>query len=126
LHSTIGRVFGPLFLGVAVWAGAEEPLDVARYVVIVTRANPAGAHALALQDSARAESKASRQIPDPVFEYSRGRASSRGELPMRQGTETGYSISQTVPWSPSVTSPRSGKGRCCGSASPPRTGEARP
>lgn len=98
MRSAAGRVAAPLLLCVAVSARAEQPLDAGRYVEIVKRGNPARAQALALEDSARAESKASRQIPDPVLEYSRGRATAFAEMRGASGTESGYSVSQTIPW----------------------------
>lgn len=76
---------------------AEEPLDVGRYVEVVLRSHPSAAQTTGLQAAAEAEHKAARLLPDPVFEYSRG--SGRGtEGTGSSATETGYSISQTIPW----------------------------
>jgi cobalt-zinc-cadmium efflux system outer membrane protein len=76
---------------------AQEPLDVDRYVEIVLRAHPSAVQSATLELAADAERKAARVFPDPVFEYSRD----RGELsepPGTRATETGYSVSQTIPW----------------------------
>lgn len=76
---------------------AEEPLDVDRYVEIVVRAHPGAAQSAGLDLAASAEKRAARLFPDPVFEYSRGRAEPAGAPDLR-GTEKGYSVSQTLPW----------------------------
>jgi cobalt-zinc-cadmium efflux system outer membrane protein len=78
-------------------AFAQEPLDVERYVGIVLRAHPSAGQSAGLELLADAERKAARVFPDPVFEYSRDRGELR-ELPGTQATETGYSVSQTIPW----------------------------
>ncbi len=76
---------------------AQEDLDVDRYVEIVLRAHPSAAQSAGLERAAAAESKASRLFPDPVFEYSRDRATPTEPAGLR-ATETGYSVSQTIPW----------------------------
>lgn len=78
-------------------AAAQEALDVDRYVQIVLRAHPSAAQGAGLDLAAGAEKKASRLFPDPVFEYSRDRATPT-ERPGTRATETGYSVSQTIPW----------------------------
>jgi len=76
---------------------AQEPLDVDRYVEIVLRAHPSAVQSATLELAAEAERKAARVFPDPVFEYSRDRGELR-EPPGTRATETGYSVSQTIPW----------------------------
>ena len=76
---------------------ADEPLDVDHYVEIVLRSNPSVAQASGLQAAAEAESKSARLFPDPVFEYTRGNGRPTEGTGSR-GTETGYAISQTIPW----------------------------
>jgi outer membrane protein, heavy metal efflux system len=76
---------------------AQEPLDVAQFVEIVLRAHPTGGRSAGLELLADAERKAARVLPDPVFEYSRDRGELR-EPPGTRATETGYSVSQTIPW----------------------------
>jgi len=86
-----------LCLAIGSPARAQEVLDVDRYVEIVLRAHPSAAHSAGLERAAGAERKASRLFPDPVFEYSRDRATAT-ELPGTRATETAYSVSQTIPW----------------------------
>lgn len=76
---------------------AEESLDVDRYVEIVLRAHPAAAQSAGLEMAAGAEKTAARLFPDPEFEYSRDRGTLT-EAPGTRATETGYSVSQTIPW----------------------------
>jgi outer membrane protein, heavy metal efflux system len=76
---------------------AQETLDVDRYVEIVLRVHPTAAESAGLDLLAQAERKAARVFPDPVFEYSRDRGELR-EPPGTRATETGYSVSQTIPW----------------------------
>lgn len=91
------RLAGALFLSCSVVASGEEPLVVEDYVAIVLRSHPAAAQSVGLDSAARAESKAARLFPDPVFEYSRDRGTLT-EPPGTRATETGYSVSQTIPW----------------------------
>lgn len=86
-----------VFLAVASRAGAQDGLNVDRYVEIVLRAHPSAAQAAGFEMAAAAERKAPRLFPDPVFEYARDRAKLT-EAPGIRATETGYSISQSVPW----------------------------
>jgi cobalt-zinc-cadmium efflux system outer membrane protein len=72
-------------------------LDADGYVEIVLRAHPSAAQSAGFERAASAERKATRLFPDPVFEYSRGRATPT-EPPGTRATETGYSVSQTIPW----------------------------
>ena len=78
-------------------AAADPPLDAARYVETVLRAHPAARQIEALGAAADAERKAARPFPDPVLEYARGQAEPTG-APGIRGTETGWTISQTIPW----------------------------
>jgi len=93
------RVGGALVVSLAVGshAVAQEGLDVERYVEIVLRVHPSAAQSAGLELAAGAERKASRLFPDPVFEYSRDRGKLT-EPPGTRAAETGYSVSQTVPW----------------------------
>lgn len=88
---------GALFLSCTPVAAAEDALGVDRYVEIVLRAHPSAAQSAGLDLAAQAESKAARRFPDPVFEYSWD----DGKLidgPGAKGTETGFAVSQTIPW----------------------------
>lgn len=91
------RLAGAVLLSCAVVAAGEEPLAVEDYVAIVLRAHPAAAQSVGLDSAAKAEQKAARLFPDPVFEYSRDRGTLT-EPPGTRATETGYSVSQTIPW----------------------------
>jgi cobalt-zinc-cadmium efflux system outer membrane protein len=76
---------------------AQEALDVGRYIEIVKRSHPAAAERAGLEQAAEAEKRAARVLPDPVFDFSWDRAQPR-DLPGTKGDETGYAISQTLPW----------------------------
>jgi cobalt-zinc-cadmium efflux system outer membrane protein len=76
---------------------AQEALDVLRYVEIVKRSHPAAAERAGLEQAAEAEGRAARVLPDPVFDFSWDRAHPAG-LPGVQGDETGFALSQTLPW----------------------------
>ena len=93
------RVGGTLVLAFAVAsrAGAQEALDVDRYVEIVLRTHPAAAQSADMELAASAERKVSRVFPDPTFEYSRDGARPPATTRPR-ATETSYSVSQTIPW----------------------------
>jgi cobalt-zinc-cadmium efflux system outer membrane protein len=78
-------------------AQAQDRLDVDSFVEIVLRAHPSSAETAGLELAAGAERKASRVLPDPVFEFSWDRATPT-ESPTTRSTETGYSVSQTIPW----------------------------
>lgn len=91
------RLAGVLLLSCPAVAPAEEALDVEGYVAIVLRAHPSAAQSAGLDLAARAERKAARLFPDPVFEYSRDRGTLT-EPPGTRATETGWSVSQTIPW----------------------------
>ena len=91
---------GVLALGLAAFGPvsfAQEALDVGRYVEIVKRSHPAAAERAGLEQAAEAERRAGRVIPDPVFDFSWDRAHPMG-LPGAKGDETGYALSQTLPW----------------------------
>lgn len=93
------RVGGALVVSLALGlrAVAQDGLDVDGYVEIVLRAHPSAAQSAGLELAAGAEKKVSRLFPDPVFEYSRDRGTLT-EAPGTRATETGYSVSQTIPW----------------------------
>jgi cobalt-zinc-cadmium efflux system outer membrane protein len=76
---------------------AQEALDVGRYVEIVKRSHPAAAERAGLEGAAEAEGSAARVLPDPVFGFSWGRAHPTG-VSEAKGDETGFAISQTLPW----------------------------
>ncbi len=78
-------------------SSAQEALDVGRYVEIVKRSHPAAAERAGLEQAAEAEKRAARVLPDPVFDFSWDRARP-SELPRATGDETGYALSQTLPW----------------------------
>jgi cobalt-zinc-cadmium efflux system outer membrane protein len=73
---------------------AAEPLAVDAYVQVVLRTG--SRQVAALEAAAAAERKAGRLFPDPVagFSWDRARATGGGST----GTETGFSVSQTIPW----------------------------
>ncbi len=87
----------PLLFGLGTPAAAQETLDVEGYVAIVLRAHPAARLQQGLEAQARAQTKAAWFPPDPRVEYSRGHAHP-SEAPSLQGTETSFSVSQTIPW----------------------------
>ena len=76
---------------------AQDALDLARYVEIVKRSHPAAAERTGLERAAEAEGSAARALPDPVLGFSWGRAHPTG-VPEARGDETGFAISQTLPW----------------------------
>jgi cobalt-zinc-cadmium efflux system outer membrane protein len=76
---------------------AQEALDVGRYVEIVERSHPAAAERAGLEQAAEAEKRAARVLPDPVFDFSWDRAHPT-DLAGAKGDETGYALSQTLPW----------------------------
>ena len=78
-------------------SSAQEALDVGRYVEIVKRSHPAAAELAALAQAADAEKRAARVLPDPVFDFSWDRAHP-ADLPGVKGDETGFALSQTLPW----------------------------
>jgi outer membrane protein, heavy metal efflux system len=78
-------------------SSAQDALDVGRYVEIVMRSHPAAAERAGLEQAAEAERQAARVVPDPVFDFSWDRAHPR-DLPGVNGDETGYTLSQTLPW----------------------------
>ncbi len=78
-------------------SSAQEALDVGRYVEIVKRSHPAAAERAGLEQAAEAERRAARVLPDPVFDFSWNRARPT-DLPGAKGDETGYALSQTLPW----------------------------
>ena len=91
---------GVLALGLAAASSpsfAQQALDVGRYVEIVLRSHPSAAQSASLGLAAEAERKSARAFPDPVFEYSRARATPTGGSGGR-ATETAYAVSQTIPW----------------------------
>jgi cobalt-zinc-cadmium efflux system outer membrane protein len=84
-------------VGIASAARAEGPIGLEAYVQMVLRSHPGARQVAAFEAAANAEHKATRQIPDPIVAFSWDRAS----LPDRAGpsfTETGFSVSQTIPW----------------------------
>ena len=78
-------------------AGAEESLDVGRYVAIVLRSNPAAVSGVGLEAAAEAERQSARLWPDPSFAFSWDHAEP-AEPALAEGTETAYFVSQVIPW----------------------------
>jgi cobalt-zinc-cadmium efflux system outer membrane protein len=75
----------------------EEALDADRYVAIVLRSHPAVGQSAGLEAAAAAARKAARLLPDPAFEFSWDRARPN-DAPGTRVDETGYAVSQTIPW----------------------------
>jgi cobalt-zinc-cadmium efflux system outer membrane protein len=73
----------------------SEPLTLEAYVQAVMRAHPGARQAAALERTAAAEHKAARAWPDPVVAFARATARPVGGA---RGSETEWSVSQTVPW----------------------------
>ena len=67
------------------------------YVEIVKRSHPAAVQRVGLEHAAEAEGSAARALPDPVLDFTWGRAHPRG-VPEAKGDETGFAISQALPW----------------------------
>lgn len=86
-----------LALGLGASTAGQEALDVEGYVQLVLRSHPAARVEAGLEEAARAEQKAPWQFPDPSLEYSRARARPSGRSAV-WATETGVSLSQTIPW----------------------------
>ena len=78
-------------------SSAQEALDVGRYVEIVKASHPAAGERAGLEQAAAAEKRAPRLLPDPVFEFSWDRARP-ADILGASGDETGYAVSQTLPW----------------------------
>ena len=88
-----------IVLGGASALRADEPLRIETFVEIVLRSHPASQAARALDESAAAESRAARLLPDPTLELSLGRGRSSSDSSV-SATETGVTLSQVVPWLP--------------------------
>ncbi len=87
----------PLLFGLGASAPAQDALDVEGYVRIVLRSHPSARVQAGLEAQARAQTKGAWFPPDPRVEYSRGHAHP-SEAPSLQGTETTFSVNQTIPW----------------------------
>lgn len=74
---------------------AQGGLDAESYVQAVLRSHPATRQSAALEAAAAAERKAGRVFPDPVAGFTWDKAHPIDSL---SGTETGWSVSQTIPW----------------------------
>jgi outer membrane protein TolC len=99
LHGRWRRLFVIAVLGGASALRADEPLRIETYVEIVLRSHPASRAARALDDSAAAESRSARLLPDPTLEVSLGRGRSAADSSV-SATETGVTFSQVIPWFP--------------------------
>ena len=86
-----------LAFGMASGARAEEPLGVEAYVQTVLRSHPGARQVTALEAAAGAERKAARQFPDPTVAFAWDRAHTTAG-PLLSSSETGLSVSQTIPW----------------------------
>jgi cobalt-zinc-cadmium efflux system outer membrane protein len=87
------------FLCGAQTLGADQPLQLEPYVEIVLRSHPASQAALALEESAAAETRGARLLADPTLELSLGQGRSATDSSVR-ATETGIALSQVIPWFP--------------------------
>ncbi|MFN8092223.1 MAG: TolC family protein [Vicinamibacteria bacterium] len=80
---------------VAPSVAAQSSLDVETYVQAVLRSHPAARQSAALDAAADAERKAGRVFPDPVVGFTWDQAR---PLQGPEGSETGWSVSQAIPW----------------------------
>ncbi len=96
-HGRLRLFCASLLLAFGVPAVAQEALGVESYVKVVLRSHPAARLQDGLEAQARAETKAAWFPPDPQVELSRGRAHPRDPSAL-SATETGFSVSQTIPW----------------------------
>lgn len=78
---------------------AQEPLRIETFVEIVLQSHPAAQAARAFDESAAAESRVARLLPDPTLELSLGQGRSVTDSSVR-ATETGITLSQVIPWFP--------------------------
>jgi len=76
---------------------AEEPLDLARFVEIVLRTNPAALQAAGLKQAGQAARKAARLFPDPTFDLALGQGRAR-DASGEWGAEYGVALSQRLPF----------------------------
>lgn len=93
------RLLMVAFLCGAQTLGADQPLQLEPYVEIVLRSHPASQAALALEESAAAETRGARLLADPTLELSLGQGRSATDSSVR-ATETGIALSQVIPWFP--------------------------
>jgi cobalt-zinc-cadmium efflux system outer membrane protein len=98
-HGRLRRLFMAAVLGGASALRADEPLRIENYVEIVLLSHPASQAARALDDSAAAEKRVARLLPDPTLEVSLGQGRSATDSSVR-ATETGVALSQVIPWLP--------------------------
>lgn len=90
------------FVALASGARAEGPIDVEAFVELVLRAHPGARQATAFEAAAAAERRAARQIADPAVELAWDRARP-ADAPSSRATETGFVVSQTIPWPGTLT-----------------------
>jgi outer membrane protein, heavy metal efflux system len=83
------------FLTIAASAD-DDGVAVETYVETVLRAHPGARESAALEEAARAERRAGRQIADPIVALSWDRARVAEGSP--SATERGISVTQTIPW----------------------------
>lgn len=98
MYSSFRRVclaFVSLAAALAASAAADDALSVEAYVQAVLRSHPGARQAAAFDAAAGAERKAGRLFPDPVAGFSWDKATPLGA---QRGTETQWSVSQTIPW----------------------------
>ena len=96
------RLLIVIVLGGATALRADEPLRMETFVEIVLQSHPASQAARAFDESAAAESRGARLLPDPTLEVSVGQGRSTTDSSER-ATETGVRLSQTIPWFPART-----------------------
>lgn len=99
LHGCWRCLFMVVVLGAASALRADESLRIETYVEIVLRSHPTSQSARALDESAGAESRSARLLPDPTLELTLGRGRSTPDSSER-GTETSFALSQAIPWFP--------------------------
>ena len=116
------RLLIVIVLGGATALRADEPLRMETFVEIVLQSHPASQAARAFDESAAAESRGARLLPDPTLEVSVGQGRSTTDLyksrnsptlGLRSGDYAAGGNSASVPSFPIVKS-------SCGSSSTPR------
>jgi cobalt-zinc-cadmium efflux system outer membrane protein len=94
-HTRLSSTLAASIACIVPCVAAQSPLDVESYVQAVLRSHPAARQAVAADAAAVAERKAGRVFPDPVVGFTWDQAS---PLDGPKGTETGWSVSQAIPW----------------------------
>jgi len=87
-------------LGAGVPAPSEPLLDEESFVRAVLRAHPGARQSAALDAAAAAERRSGRLLPDPALGFSWARARSLDGV---RRAETGWAVTQTIPWPPTFS-----------------------